>query len=105
MSVSLIAHGRRPQSRASCYVATARSTDKSGAARRNACLARRHSVTDRRIVKDDALAVSDAVRARLSGPARDHHDRRTGIAGRDMTLEAAFSFDKTLDGFGELFRR
>jgi molybdenum cofactor biosynthesis protein B len=65
-----------------------------------------HSVVDRRIVKDDASAVADAVRGKLTGPARAIITTGgTGIAARDMAFEAVSAlFEKTLDGFGELFR-
>lgn len=109
MSVST--HRSAAPSAVPCFVLTISDTrtldtDKSGAAIVELLSLAGHSVTDRRIVKDDALAVSDAVRARLSGPARAIITTGgTGIASRDMTYEAVSAlFDKTLDGFGELFR-
>lgn len=109
MSVS--AHRSSAPSAVPCFVLTVSDTrtldtDTSGAAIVELLSLAGHSVTDRRIVKDDALAVSDAVRARLSGPARAIITTGgTGIASRDMTYEAISAmFDKTLDGFGELFR-
>jgi molybdenum cofactor biosynthesis protein B len=109
MSVS--AHRSSGPSAVPCFVLTVSDTrtletDKSGAAIVELLSLAGHSVTDRRIVKDDALAVSDAVRAKLSSPARAIITTGgTGIASRDMTYEAiAAMFDKTLDGFGEIFR-
>lgn len=109
MSVS--AHRSAAPSAVPCFVLTVSDTrtldtDKSGAAIVEMLSLAGHTVTDRRIVKDDALAVSDAVRARLSGPSRAIITTGgTGIASRDMTYEAISAmFDKTLDGFGEIFR-
>ncbi len=109
MSVS--AHRRAAPSAVPCFVLTVSDTrtldtDKSGAAIVELLSLAGHSITDRRIVKDDALAVSDAVRAKLSSTAKAIITTGgTGIASRDMTYEAISAmFDKTLDGFGELFR-
>ena len=109
MSVS--AHRSSAPSAVPCFVLTVSDTrtldtDKSGAAIVELLSLAGHTVIDRRLVKDDALAVSDAVRARLDGPARAIITTGgTGIASRDMTYEAISAmFDKTLDGFGEIFR-
>ena len=109
MSVS--AHRSSAPSAVPCFVLTVSDTrtldtDKSGAAIVELLSLAGHAVIDRRLVKDDALAVSDAVRARLDGPARAIITTGgTGIASRDMTYEAISAmFDKTLDGFGEIFR-
>jgi molybdenum cofactor biosynthesis protein B len=65
-----------------------------------------HTILGRRIVKDDASAVTEAVRAQLGGHARAIITTGgTGIAGRDQAADAvAALFEKHLDGFGELFR-
>ena len=109
MSVS--AHRSAAPSAVPCFVLTVSDTrtidtDKSGAAIVELLSLAGHSITDRRIVKDDAVAVSDAVRAKLSSPARAIITTGgTGIASRDMTFEAISAmFDKRLDGFGEIFR-
>lgn len=66
-----------------------------------------HSVLAHQIVRDDPADV-----ARLVGDAIARGEARailttggTGIASRDMTLEAISAlFDKRIEGFGELFR-
>jgi molybdenum cofactor biosynthesis protein B len=109
--MSVAAHRSASPSAVPCFVLTVSDTrtldtDKSGAAIVELLSLAGHTVTDRRIVKDDTQAVTDAVRARLSGPARAIITTGgTGIAGRDTTYEAVSAlFEKTLDGFGELFR-
>lgn len=109
MSVS--AHRGAAPTSVPCFVLTisdtrSLDTDKSGAAIVEMLSLGGHSVVDRRIVKDDATAVADAVRGKLTGPARAIITTGgTGIASRDTTFEAVSSlFEKTLDGFGELFR-
>ena len=88
MSVS--AHRSVAPSAVPCFVLTVSDTrtldtDKSGAAIVEMLSLAGHTITDRRIVKDDALAVSDAVRARLNGPARAIITTGgTGVAHRDM---------------------
>jgi molybdopterin adenylyltransferase len=60
------------------------------------------------IVKDDRDAVVGIVDAVIASGEADAIvlTGGTGIAPRDLTLEAVSSrFDKTLDGFGEAFRR
>ena len=66
-----------------------------------------HRLADRRIVPDDIYRV----RAVVSGWIADPDVQvvlttgGTGVTGRDGTPEAvAVLFDKTLDGFGEVFR-
>jgi molybdenum cofactor biosynthesis protein B len=66
-----------------------------------------HVVVDRRVVKDDPEAVEQAIHDELGrGRVRAVITTGgTGIARRDSTYEAVTRlFDKTLDGFGELFR-
>ena len=60
------------------------------------------------IVKDDAKAIAHLVREVSSSDEADVMvlSGGTGIAPRDVTYEAvAGLFEKTLDGFGESFRR
>ena len=66
-----------------------------------------HTVTARAIVKDDVYAI----RAQVAGWIADEAVEvvittgGTGITGRDGTPEAiAVLLDKTIEGFGELFR-
>jgi len=66
-----------------------------------------HVLADKRIVRDDVYAI----RAVVSHWIADPHIQviistgGTGVTGRDGTPEAvSVLFDKTLDGFGEVFR-
>ncbi|GLR68530.1 molybdenum cofactor biosynthesis protein B [Acidocella aquatica] len=66
-----------------------------------------HVVAARAIIRDEA----DAIEARLRGWIADPHidvvitTGGTGITGRDVTPEAfARVLEKTIEGFGELFR-
>lgn len=63
--------------------------------------------TPHRIVPDDAERIAAAVREAVeSGADAVVLTGGTGLAPRDVTYEAvAPLFDKTLDGFGEAFRR
>ena len=66
-----------------------------------------HTVTGRRVVRDEPLDVSEVVRDEIArGDARVIITTGgTGLAARDSTLEALTGlFDKRIDGFGELFR-
>ncbi len=66
-----------------------------------------HHVSVRRIVRDEPVEVRAFVEAQLAGgPAQVIITTGgTGISSRDRTYEALTGlFDKTLDGFGELFR-
>ena len=66
-----------------------------------------HTVVDRIIVKDDAIAIAAQLEAWIS---RDDIDvviatGGTGVTGRDVTPEAFEKlYEKKIDGFGELFR-
>ncbi len=81
--------------------------DTSGDYLDDACVAAGHRVPYRAIVKDDIYALRATVSALIADP-----DIKvvlmtggTGFSGRDSTPEAvAPLFDKTIDGFGELFR-
>ena len=64
-------------------------------------------VVSRVIVRDEPADVAARVKAVVSGGTADAVllTGGTGISRRDTTVEAlAALFDKTLDGFGELFR-
>jgi len=66
-----------------------------------------HTVVDRIIVKDDAIAIAAQLEAWIS---RDDIDvviatGGTGVTGRDVTPEAFHGvYEKEIAGFGELFR-
>ena len=65
-------------------------------------------MVEARLVADEAEALRAAVEAALAQSAVDVVvvTGGTGLAPRDVTLEAVSPlFDKTIDGFGELFRR
>jgi len=66
-----------------------------------------HDVAMHRIIPDDRDAIVGAVRDAVADGARlIVLTGGTGIAPRDVTYEAIASIvDKTLDGFGEAFRR
>ena len=92
-----------------CFVLTISDTrtaanDSSGDVISSALEAAGHIVAGRRIVHDDPDAVQRAVRAAADVDAVITTGG-TGIAARDGTYEALSAlFDKTIDGFGELFR-
>ncbi|MCR9279628.1 MAG: molybdenum cofactor biosynthesis protein B [Pseudomonadaceae bacterium] len=66
-----------------------------------------HVLADRDIVRDDVYVLRAKVSNWIADPAIDVvlTSGGTGFTGRDSTPEAlAPLFDKTIDGFGELFR-
>jgi molybdenum cofactor biosynthesis protein B len=66
-----------------------------------------HSVADRQLVIDDIYQQRAIVSAWIADPAVEAIlvTGGTGFTGRDSTPEAlSVLFDKTVDGFGELFR-
>jgi molybdopterin adenylyltransferase len=66
-----------------------------------------HRVADRRIERDDALAITAALRGWIADPTIDVviTTGGTGVTGRDVTPEAfAQVIEKEIVGFGELFR-
>ena len=82
--------------------------DKSGSTLKQLITSAGHSVTARQLVKDDIYAI----RATISQWIANETVRviittgGTGFTGRDSTPEALTPlFDKTIDGFGELFRQ
>ncbi|EMR13317.1 molybdenum cofactor biosynthesis protein B [Methylophaga lonarensis MPL] len=82
--------------------------DKSGALLRERLLASGHLLAEQAIVRDDIYAI----RAIVSRWIADENIQAiittggTGMTGRDGTPEAiSVLFDKTIEGFGELFRQ
>jgi molybdenum cofactor biosynthesis protein B len=64
-----------------------------------------HTLTGRQIVRDDPVAVREAVRRHAVESQAIITTGGTGITARDSTFEAISSLiEKQLDGFGELFR-
>jgi molybdopterin adenylyltransferase len=81
--------------------------DTSGNAIAELLTAAGHSVADRAIVKDDPADVSRMISNQLARPDVDViiTTGGTGLTSRDSTYEAIVALlEKTLDGFGELFR-
>lgn len=66
-----------------------------------------HTLADRDLVRDDVYALRAKLSNWIADPAIDVvlTSGGTGFTGRDSTPEALIPlFDKTIDGFGELFR-
>ena len=66
-----------------------------------------HVLHDKKIVRDDIYLIRAALSAWIADPACNVvlTTGGTGVTGRDGTPEAArVLFDKTIDGFGEMFR-
>ena len=83
------------------------STDASGDTLAARITAAGHRVTARAIVKDDADALETQLRQWIADKNIDVviSTGGTGITGRDLTPEAfARVLEKTIEGFGELFR-
>ncbi len=81
-------------------------TDKSGQTIRELCQAAGHTIVDYRIVKDEPDQVQQALDDFTGGPARVViFNGGTGISQRDRTYDViSRNLEKTLSGFGELFR-
>ena len=82
-------------------------TDTSGKLLCERVLAASHRVRDKRICRDDIYAIRALISAWIADPAVNVvlTTGGTGVTGRDGTPEAVTPlFDKTLDGFGEMFR-
>jgi molybdenum cofactor biosynthesis protein B len=84
-----------------------RATDKSGDLLEARLRAAGHALAERRIEKDDIYAIRAVVATWIASPGVDVviTTGGTGLTGRDGTPEAvAPLLDKTIEGFGELFR-
>jgi molybdenum cofactor biosynthesis protein B len=82
-------------------------TDTSGAFLEEALLAAGHEVVDRQIVIDDVYQLRAIVSRWIANAGVEVilTTGGTGFSGRDSTPEALSPlFDKTIDGFGEVFR-
>ena len=82
-------------------------TDTSGAFLEEALLAAGHQIADRQIVIDDVYQLRAIVSRWIADPEVEVvlTTGGTGFSGRDSTQEALLPlFDKTIDGFGEVFR-
>jgi len=81
-------------------------TDKSGTVLAERIAEAGHSVSDRRIVKDDIRAIRAQVRKWLKREDVDVviSTGGTGLTGRDVTVEAMRGlFEKEIEGFGTAF--
>ena len=68
----------------------------------------RHTVLLRRIISDDPNMIAEAIKETMGRPDLDAvvFCGGTGITPSDVTIETVTPFlDKTLPGFGEIFRR
>ena len=81
-------------------------TDKSGQTIRALCEEAGHTIVDYRIVKDEPDQVQQALDDFTAGAARIIiFNGGTGISQRDRTYDViSRNLEKTLSGFGELFR-
>lgn len=82
--------------------------DTSGEALREALLAAGHVIVRHELVPDEPARVRDVITRAIDSGEADAvvSTGGTGIAPRDQTYEAVHALlDKTLDGFGEAFRR
>jgi molybdenum cofactor biosynthesis protein B len=67
-----------------------------------------HAVAFKKIISDDKVIIEEAVKSVLSSAELDAavFCGGTGIAPKDVTIETVSPFfEKTLPGFGEIFRR
>lgn len=81
--------------------------DRSGTALAERLSAAGHRLAARTIVRDDVAAIRAQVQAWIADPEIDVvlTTGGTGVTGRDVTPEAVEAlFEKTIPGFGELFR-
>ena len=84
-----------------------RAEDTSGDALEQRLTAAGHQLSDRRICPDDRYQIRSELSQWIANPTVDVviTSGGTGLTGRDGTPEAiAPLLDKTIDGFGELFR-
>ncbi len=106
------AHRAEAPASVRCFILTVSDTrtaetDTSGDAIASMLASAGHTVAGRKIVKDDARAIRDAVSYAAKSGSNDAviTTGGTGISLRDVTPDAlAPLFERTLDGFGELFR-
>lgn len=83
-------------------------TDKSGRLLAERLQKAGHALAERRLVRDDRYAIRAVASAWIADEKIDAviTSGGTGLTGRDGTPEAiAPLFDKTIDGFGEIFRQ
>jgi molybdenum cofactor biosynthesis protein B len=112
VSMSVKEHKREAPERVSCQVITVSDTrtfetDKSGKLMIELLEQAGHQVIAHDIVKDELQDIRKAVLAGCMASGTDAVliNGGTGIASRDVTIEAISPlFDKTIPGFGELFR-
>ena len=84
-----------------------RAEDSSGDALEQRLMAAGHQLSDRKICPDDRYLIRSELSQWIANPTIDVviTSGGTGLTGRDGTPEAiAPLLDKTIDGFGELFR-
>ncbi len=106
------AHRAEAPASVRCFILTVSdtrtaTTDKSGDAIAELLVAAGHTVAGRKIVKDDGRAIRDAVSYAAKSGSNDAviTTGGTGISLRDVTPDTLTPlFERTLDGFGELFR-
>ena len=82
--------------------------DQSGSTLKKLATSAGHSVTDRQLVKDNIYAIRSTTSQWIASEKIQViiTTGGTGFTGRDSTPEAIEPlFDKTIDGFGELFRQ
>lgn len=82
-------------------------TDEGGALARSLCESAGMTIADQGIVPDDIPRIAERVRSLAASGLADAIlvTGGTGLADRDVTVEAlAPLFDKTIPGYGELFR-
>lgn len=89
-----------------CTDSRSEAQDESGRALREGLEAAGHTVSGHRVVRDEAEAIRAALtEAQASGARAVLFNGGTGIGRRDVTVETLQPlFEKTLPGFGELFR-
>jgi molybdenum cofactor biosynthesis protein B len=110
--MSVAEHRARGKPSISCFVVTVsdtrdETTDESGQLIKSLLTAENHPLAGYRIVKDEPAAIGAILREALADKQVEAVivNGGTGIAPRDGTYEVIVGLlDKTLDGFGEIFR-
>lgn len=110
--MSVQEHKALAPNRVTCMIVTVsdtrnEETDKSGKLIRNYLENQNHVIAEYRIVTDKKEWIEDAAQFGIQSEEIDVvlFNGGTGIASRDVTIEALSSlFDKEITGFGELFR-